>query len=169
MTAIDEMLQANAAYASDFTKGSLVMPPSRKLAIVACMDARIETGRAFGIEEGQAHVIRNAGGRMADALRSIAISQALLGTEELAIVHHSDCGMLTFTDEAIRQKLRGEWSAGAEADEIAFLPFSDLEASVREDIERYQASKIVRHDIPVRGFIFDVKTGALSEVHMPQQ
>ena len=167
MPAIDEMLQANAAYSAGFTKGSLPMPPGRKLAILTCMDARIETGKAFGIEEGHAHVIRNAGGRIADALRSIAISQALLGTEELAIVHHTDCGMLTFTDEAIRQKLRDEWSAGAEADEMAFLPFSNLEASVREDIERYKASKIVRQDISVRGFIFDVKTGALSEVHAP--
>jgi carbonic anhydrase len=162
MSAIDQTLQANQRYAASFTKGTLPMPPARRLAVVVCMDARIDPARAFGLEEGDAHVIRNAGGRMADALRSLAISQALLGTEEVAVIHHTDCGMLTFTDESIRRKLRAE--RGAAADHVAFLPFSDLDTSVRDDLALYKGSPLVRQDVPVRGFVYDVKTGRLREV-----
>jgi carbonic anhydrase len=161
MATIDHLLDANARYADGFRKGSLPMPPARKVAIVVCMDARVEPARAFGLEEGDAHVIRNAGGRIADAVRSLAISQALLGTEEVMIVHHTDCGMLTFTDESLRSKLR---ERGIDADDVAFLPFKDVEESVRADLASYERSPLVRHDIPVRGFVFDVKTGRVHEV-----
>lgn len=162
MTVIDQLLRANEAYAKSFEKGALTLPPARKVATVVCMDARIDPARALGLEEGDAHVIRNAGGRIADALRSLAISQQLLGTEEVAIIHHTDCGMLTFTDDAIRAKLRSTLSA--DADHIAFLPFTDLAQSVRDDVALYRKSPIVRQDIPVRGFVYDVRTGLLTEV-----
>lgn len=162
MGALDRALEANARYATAFTKGTLPLPPARKLAVVICMDARIDPAKALGLEEGDAHVIRNAGGRVVEALRSLAISQVLLGTEEVAIIHHTDCGMLTFTDEQIRRRLKEE--RGADADHIAFLPFSDLEESVRADLRVYRESPIVRHDIPVRGFVYDVRNGRLKEV-----
>jgi len=160
----ESVLKANAVYAASFTKekANLVLPPARKLAIVACMDARLDVAKATGLEEGDAHVIRNAGGRIHDALRSLAISQTLLGTQEVIIIHHTDCGMLTFTDETIRHKLRKERSI--DADHIAFLPFNDLEKSIVDDIQLYHASPLVRHDVSVRGFIYDVKTGKLNEV-----
>lgn len=162
MSVIDEMLQHNKEYAASFSNTGLPMPPARHVAIVVCMDARIDPEPALGIDLGDAHVIRNAGGRIADSLRSLAISQTLLGTSEVAIVHHSDCGMLTFTDDSIRQKLREE--RAVDATDVAFLPFSDLEQSVRDDLAAYQRSPLVRHDIPVRGFVYDVNTGRLTEV-----
>jgi carbonic anhydrase len=162
MDPIDELLEANRTYAGGSARPDLAMPPRKKLAIVTCMDARIETGRAFGLEEGDAHVIRNAGGRVIEAIRSLAISQALLGTEDVAIIHHTDCGMLTFTDDQIREKLRT--TLEADADHVAFLPFRDLEQSVRDDLAAYRASPLVRQDIPVRGFIYDVGSGLLREV-----
>ncbi len=166
MSNIDNALEANARYATGFKKGSLPMPPAKKIAIVTCMDARIDPGRAFGLEEGDAHVIRNGGGRTADALRSLAISQALLGTNEVMIVHHTDCGMLTFTDESLRRKFK---ERGIDADDVAFLPFDNIEDSVRADLEAYDRSPLVRHDIPVRGFVFDVKTGRVHEVARKQK
>lgn len=162
MTAIDRALDANKQYADAFRKGSLPMPPARRLAIVTCMDARIDPAKALGLEEGDAHVMRNAGGRIADSLRSLAISQALLGTEAVMIVHHTDCGMLTFTDESLRAKLR---ERGVDADDVAFLPFRDVEESVRADLAIYERSPLVRHDVPVRGFVYDVKTGRVHEVN----
>jgi carbonic anhydrase len=162
MSVIDQTLRANESYAKRFEKGALPMPPARKLAVVACMDARLDPARALGLEEGDAHVIRNAGGRLADALRSLVISQTLLGTEEVMILHHTDCGMLTFTDAAIRHRLRED--RGADADHVAFLPFDDLEESVRADIRAYRQSPLVRQDVPVRGFVYDVSTGRLQEV-----
>jgi carbonic anhydrase len=124
------------------------------------MDARIEPMRALGLRIGDAHVIRNAGGRVSDALRSLAISQTLLGTEEVMIIHHTDCGMVTFTDDAIRGMLR---ERGVNADDVAFLPFPNLEQSVRDDIALYKQSPLTR-DLPVRGFIYDVNTGSVTEV-----
>lgn len=162
MSQIERALGANQEYSAGFTQGGLPLPPGRKLALVVCMDARIDPLAAFGLQIGDAHVIRNAGGRMAEALRSLAISQTLLGTEEVAVVHHTDCGMLTFTDEEIRDRLRRE--RGADADHVAFQPFRDLDESVRADLRAYRSSPLVRQDIPVRGFVYDVRTGAVREV-----
>jgi carbonic anhydrase len=162
MSVIDEVLAANQTYATTFQKGPLPLPPARQLAIVVCMDARIDPTRALGLEEGDAHVIRNAGGRMVEALRSLAISQQLLSTQAVMVIHHTECGMLTFTDADLRARLRE--SLGADADHIAFLPFQDLDGSVRADIATYRASPIVRQDVSVRGFIYDVQTGGLHEV-----
>ncbi len=161
MSAIDELLQANETYARTFAHGSLAAPPKKRLAVVTCMDTRIEPAAAFGLREGDAHVIRNAGGRVADALRSLAISQVYLGTEEVAIIHHTDCGMSTFTDDDIRARLR---ERGAIADHIAFLPFRDVEQSVRDDLALYRSSPIVRQDVVLRGFVYDVRSGRLHEV-----
>jgi carbonic anhydrase len=161
VAAIDRLLDANAQYARAFQKGSLPRPPARKTAIVTCIDARIDPARAFGLEEGDAHVIRNAGGRMADALRSLFVSQTFLGTEEVMIVHHTDCGMLTLTGESLRATLAAR---GLTPDEMGFLPFRDVEDSVRADLAAYDQSPLVRHDIPVRGFVYDVETGRAREV-----
>jgi carbonic anhydrase len=162
MSVIDETLKSNQKYADSFDKGNLPMPPGRKLAVVVCMDARIDPAKALGLSEGDAHVIRNAGGRVSEALRSLAISQVLLGTEAVAIIHHTDCGMLTFTDESIRETFRK--TRQVDADDVAFLPFSDLDRSVRDDLAAYRHSPLARQDIPVKGFVYDVKTGKLREV-----
>lgn len=162
MDAIDELLERNEAYAAGFASGGRPASPKKRLTILCCMDSRIHLEEALGLEIGDAHMIRNAGGRVADALRSLAISQTMLGTQEVAIIHHTDCGLVMFTDESIRRKLREE--RGVDADDVAFLPFTDLEQSVRDDIAIYQRSPLVRHDIPVRGFIYDVDTGRITEV-----
>jgi carbonic anhydrase len=162
MAAIDELLEANLAYASHFDKGHLPMPPRRRVAIVTCMDARIVPSRQLGLEEGDAHVIRNAGGRAQDALRSLIISQQLLGTREVAVIHHTDCGMLTFRNEDLRARLRD--AQGVAADDVDFLPFTDVEQSVRDDVAFLRGSSLILHGIPIRGFVYDVRTGRLSEV-----
>ncbi|KAB8221813.1 carbonic anhydrase [Aspergillus novoparasiticus] len=161
MSVAKELEVANAEYAASFNNGDLQLPPKRKVAIVACMDARLDPARALGLEEGDAHVIRNAGGRAADALRSIVISQQLLGTREIVIVHHTDCGMLTFTDEVIRGKIRSD--LGQDADHIAFLPFGDLKQSVLDDIKVLRASPLVL-DVPITGFLYEVETGKVVRV-----
>ena len=160
MAVADEFLEANARYAAQFTKGHLPMPPGRKVAVLACMDARLDPARVLGLEEGDAHVIRNAGGRAADAVRSLIISQQLLGTREIVIVHHTDCGMLTFTDPELRGKVKTE--LGQDAD-FPFHSFSDLERSVVDDVAALRASPFLLR-VPVRGFVYDVKTGRLREV-----
>ena len=162
MSVADEFIKANERYAAGFTKGSLPMPPARKVAVVACMDARLDPARSLGLEEGDAHVIRNAGGRAADAIRSLVISQQLLGTREIVIVHHTDCGMLTFTDDQLRAKLRDELHQHTD---IAFYSFSDLAQSVRDDIAAIKASPLLLPGVPVRGFIYDVQSGRITEVH----
>ncbi len=162
MSVIDELLQANREYANTFNRGDLPLPPARRLAVVTCMDARILPSRALGLEEGDAHVIRNAGGRARDALRSLVISQRLLGTNEIAVIHHTDCGMLTFTNADLHTKVKQD--LGADSTAIDFQPFSDLEESVREDVAFLQASPLIPDDIPIRGFIYDVRTGRLNEV-----
>jgi carbonic anhydrase len=161
MSEVPTFLKANERYAAAFRKGHLPMPPARHVAVVACMDARLDPARVLGLEEGDAHVIRNAGGRAADALRSLVISQQLLGTREVVVIHHTDCGMLTFTDAQLRQKVRDE--LGAETD-IAFLSFSDLDESVRDDVAAIRGSGLLLKGIPVTGFVYDVKTGALRPV-----
>ena len=125
------------------------------------MDARLDPARFLGLQEGDAHVIRNAGGRAADAIRSLVISQQLLGTREVVVIHHTDCGMLTFTDDQLRQKLRDD--LGVQTNDV-FLPFSDLEQSVRDDVAAIRTSPLLLKDVPVRGFIYDVRTGRLQEV-----
>jgi len=162
MTVIDEFLQANKAYAGTFKKGNLPLPPGRKVAVLACMDARLDPARILGLEEGDAHVIRNAGGRAADALRSLVISEQLLGTNTIVIIHHTDCGMLTFTNEILHDKIKNELHA--DADHIAFLPFKDLQQSVHDDIAYLKSSTLIPQGIEIRGFIYDVKTGKLQEV-----
>ncbi len=162
MSVIDEMLAANSRYAEELARSGQQLLPAARVAVVTCMDARIEAATAFGFQVGMAHIIRNAGGRVSEALRSLAISQELLGTRAVAIIHHTDCGMLTFTDDQLRRRLRE--NLGANADHVAFLPFTDIEQSVLDDLDAYRESKMVRQDIPVRGFIFDVQTGRLNEV-----
>jgi carbonic anhydrase len=162
MSVVEEFIQANETYASTFQKGDLPLPPGRKVAVLACMDARLDPARALGLEEGDAHVIRNAGGRAADALRSLVISEQLLGTSTIVILHHTDCGMLTFTNEQIHNKIKRELHA--DADHIAFLPFPDLEQSVRDDIAFLRQSPLIPDHIEIVGFIYDVHTGKLLPV-----
>ncbi|CAH0021174.1 unnamed protein product [Clonostachys rhizophaga] len=158
---VPEFEAANERYVASFTKGDLPLPPGRKVAVVACMDARLDPAKALGLEEGDAHVIRNAGGRTIDALRSVVISQQLLGTREIVIVHHTDCGMLTFSDTDIKAKIRDDLNENA--DHIAFLPFGDLRKSVLDDIEILKKSPLVL-DVPITGYIYDVKTGKVDKV-----
>jgi len=162
MATTDELLAANQRYAERFDKGHLPLPPARRVAIVTCMDARIDPAKALGLSEGDAHVIRNAGGRAHEALRSLVISQRLLGTREVVVIHHTDCGMLTFTDDELRSKVHAE--LGADASHIAFLPFKELGVSVRQDVAYLRASPLIPADVPIRGFVYDVRTGALREV-----
>jgi carbonic anhydrase len=161
MSVTDEYLENNRRYAASFT-GPLPLPPSRHLAVVACMDARLDVYALLGLGAGEAHVIRNAGGVVTDdEIRSLAISQRLLGTREIVLIHHTDCGMLTFTDDAFKQSIQDEtgikppWSAEA---------FSDLAVDVRQSVARIKASPFVPHTDTVRGFVFDVATGLLDEV-----
>jgi carbonic anhydrase len=161
MTVTDEFLANNEAYAASFT-GPLPLPPAKHVAVVACMDARLNVYAILGLQEGEAHVIRNAGGVVTDdEIRSLAISQRLLGTREVILIHHTDCGMLTFTDDAFKRSIQDEtgikpaWSAEA---------FPDLDEDVRQSVKRIVASPFVPHTDSVRGFVFDVATGRLNEV-----
>lgn len=162
MAVTDELLKNNEAYAAGFASSVLPMPPGRHVAVVACMDARLIPSRILGLEEGEAHIIRNAGGMAKDALRSLVISQRLLGTNEVIVIHHTDCGMLTFKNEDLYAKVQED--LGADASSIDFLPFADLEQSVRDDLALLSDSPLIADDVSVRGFIFDVKTGKLQEV-----
>src|SRR3954453_20079744 len=166
MSIAEEFVEANKTYVAQFTKGDLPMPPGRKVAILVCMDARIDPARALGLEEGDVHVIRNAGGRAKDAIRSLAISQELLGTREIVVIHHTDCGMLTFTNDVIRQKLGEDLGAdaGSIAQDVDFEPFSDVDQSVKDDVTTIKASPLVRKDAPVSGFVYHVETGAIRQV-----
>lgn len=161
MSVADEFLRADERYAATFDKGDLPMPPGRKVAVVTCMDARLDPAKFLGLQEGDAHVIRNAGGRAADAIRSLIISQQLLGTREIVVIHHTDCGMLTFTDEQLHQKVHDELHAHAD---FPFLSFTDVAQSVRDDVAAISASPLLLKGLPVRGFVYDVRTGRLHEV-----
>jgi carbonic anhydrase len=166
MAETDKFVQANEQFAESFDKGHLPMPPARQVAVLTCMDARLHPEKFLGLEIGDAHVIRNAGGRASDdAIRSLVISSHLLGTNEYVVIHHTDCGMLTFGNEDLRQILKER--QGADASHIDFLPFSDLEQSVRDDVRRIQESPFIPQGIPVRGFVYDVRTGRLSAVAEP--
>jgi carbonic anhydrase len=161
MSKTDEYLENNQRYAATFG-GQLPLPPAGGVAVVACMDARLNVYAILGLQEGEAHVIRNAGGVVTDdEIRSLAISQRLLGTSEIILIHHTDCGMLTFTDDAFNARIEKEtgirppWSAEA---------FADLDEDVRQSIRRIKASPFVPHTDAVRGFVFDVATGRLREV-----
>jgi len=163
MSATEEFLAANRRYAQNFDKGDKALPPARRVAVVACMDARIETGRLLGLEEGDAHVIRNAGGVITDdVIRSLAISQRLLGTTEIVLIHHTDCGMLTFSDDALKADI--ERDTGLRPP-FALEAFPDLEEDVRQSIRRIEASPFVPNKDSVRGFVYDVGSGRLDEVH----
>ena len=162
MTATDELLAHNEAYVAAFDKGELPLPPAKKVAVVACMDARLNVYGALGLSEGDAHVIRNAGGVVTDdEIRSLAISQRLLGTEEIILIHHTDCGMLTFTDDQFKASIEAEtgikpeWAAEA---------FGDLEQDVRQSIARIKASPFIPRKDSIRGFVYEVETGRLREV-----
>jgi carbonic anhydrase len=162
-SATNEAIQANQEFADTFTQGDPPMPPARRLAVLTCMDARLHPETFLGLQIGDAHVIRNAGGRASDdAIRSLIISSNLLGTREYVVIHHTDCGMLTFSNDDLRSKLQQE--TGADASHIDFLPFPDLEQSVRDDIRAIKDSPFIPDDIPVRGFVYDVRTGKLSPV-----
>ena len=163
MSVVEEFRKANEAYAGTFQKGHLPMPPGRHVAVLTCMDARLDPARFLGLQEGDAHVIRNAGGRASeDAIRSLVISQQLLGTNTVVVIHHTDCGMLTFSNADLRAKLKQELNA--DADHIDFLPFKDLEQSVRDDVATIKASPLIPKSIAVSGFIYDVRSGRLLPV-----
>jgi carbonic anhydrase len=162
MSAIDDVLQSNERYASGFDLGDLPGAPAKKLAIVTCMDARLNVHKALGLEEGDAHVIRNAGAVITDdEIRSLAISQHFLGTEEIMVIDHTRCGLLTFTDDEFNEKLRDEtgeepeWNAGT---------FNDLDQDVRDSVRRIEESPFIPRTDVVRGFIYEVETGRLREV-----
>jgi carbonic anhydrase len=162
MTATDELLANNEAYAQSFRGGDLPLTPALKVAIVACMDARLNVYGALGLAEGDAHVIRNAGGVVTDdEIRSLAISQRLLGTEEIILIHHTDCGMLTFTDDGFKSSIQEETGIKPE---WAVESFSNLGADVRQSIARIKASPFIPRKDAIRGFIYEVETGRMREV-----
>jgi carbonic anhydrase len=162
MSVTDELLANNIAYAETFS-GPLPLPPSRGLAVVACMDARMNVYGLLGLGEGEAHVIRNAGGVItADEIRSLAISQRLLGTREIILIHHTECGMLTFRDDEFKEAIRAD--VGVKPDWAA-ESFSDLDGDVRQSLQRIKNSPFIPHTDQVRGFVFDVATGLLREVN----
>ncbi|MGH2689690.1 MAG: beta-class carbonic anhydrase [Actinomycetota bacterium] len=162
MPVTDELLRNNETYASAFTKGSLPMPPGQKLAVVACMDARLNVYAILGLSEGEAHVIRNAGGVVTDdVIRSLTISQRLLGTEEIILIHHTDCGMLTFTDDGVKAQIAEETGIRPP---FALEAFPDVYQDVRQSINRIKASPFVPRKDNIRGFVYEVESGNLREV-----
>jgi carbonic anhydrase len=162
MSAIDTCLENNTKYAARFAKQELAIAPAMKIAIVVCMDARLETGALLGLEEGDAHVIRNAGGVVTeDVIRSLTISQRMLGTREIMLIHHTDCGMLTFSEEEAKEAIRKETGIRPP---FAMEVFSDLEGDVRQSIARIQRSPFLPHRDAVRGFVYEVENGRLREV-----
>ena len=168
MSVIDEALKANEDYAKDFRLGHLSMPPARKLAVVACMDARLTIEPMLGLKTGEAHIIRNAGGIVTDdAVRSLVISHHLLGTKEFVIINHADCGMLTFKDEDLRGKLHRQTGTAAVAPAV-FHAFSNVEENVRQQIQKLKAHPWIPKEISIRGFVYNEKTGKLKEIFAAQ-
>jgi len=165
MSVIDEVLVHNKKYAKAFKIGHLPIPPSRALAIVACMDARLTVEEMLGLKTGQAHIIRNAGGIVSeDALRSLIISHHLLGTREFMIINHTDCGMLTFKDEKLRKNLLKKTRTATVAP-LLFHAFSNISENVRQQMQKVQSHPWLPNDIPVRGFVYDVRKGRLEEIY----
>jgi carbonic anhydrase len=163
MSMTEELLQNNAAYAAAFEKGDLPLPPAKGVAVIACMDARLDVHKILGLEEGDAHVIRNAGGVITDdEVRSLTISQRLLGTREIVLIHHTDCGMLTFSDDELKTQIHEEIGMKPH---FSMESFSDLEEDVRQSIARIQHSPFIPHKESARGFIYEVETGRLREVN----
>jgi len=162
VTATDDLLTNNERYAADFTKGDLPMPPATKVAVLACMDARLDPARALGLAEGDAHVIRNAGGVASeDAIRSLMISQRLLGTEEIILIHHTNCGMETFEDGAVKDQILGDVGIRPS---FALEAFPNAEDDVRQTAARIKASPFIPNRDAIRGFVYDVASGQLNEV-----
>ena len=162
MTATDDVLKNNAQYAESFDKGDLPLPPALHMAVVACMDARLDTHKLLGIQEGDAHVIRNAGGVITDdVIRSLVISQRLLGTREVVLIHHTDCGMLTFRDDDVKDAIQSDTGLRPS---FALEAFGNLEGDVRQSIARIEASPFVPAKDQIRGFVYDCATGSLNEV-----
>lgn len=162
MSVTDQLLKNNEEYSRSFSKGDLPLPPAKSIAIVTCMDARLDVHDLLGLDEGDAHVIRNAGGVVSDdAVRSLVISQRLLGTREILVIHHTDCGMLTFTDDDLKQQIQAEVGIRPP---FALESFPDLDEDVRQSLARIKANPFIPHKDSVRGFVYDVKTGRLHEV-----
>lgn len=162
MSAIDDLLRNNAAYAAEFARAGLPATPSRQVAVVACMDARLDVYRLLGLEPGESHLIRNAGGVVTeDVVRSLLVSQRLLGTREIALVHHTDCGMLTLREEEMKAQIEEDTG---QRPPFALEAFDDLVASVQDSIARLRAIPYLPHTDHVRGFVYDVETGRLEEV-----
>jgi carbonic anhydrase len=163
MSKFDQFLLNNQQYSNSFDRGDLPMPPARQVAVLTCMDARLHPEKFLGLDVGDAHVIRNAGGRASeDAIRSLVISQRLLGTTEIVVIHHTDCGMVTFSNEDLAAKIQQD--LGVDASGRDFLPFSDLEQSVRDDVATLRKSPLIPADIPISGAIYDVRTGKVQEI-----
>ncbi len=163
MSQFDEFEAANRSYTRSFTAGDLPMPPKRHVAVLTCMDARLHPDKFLGLDIGDAHVIRNAGGRASpDAIRSLVISEQLLGTNEVVVIHHTDCGMLTFSNQDLAAKCRQD--LGVDVDGLDFLPFSDLEKSVRDDVETLRSSRLIPSNVTISGAIYDVHTGKLETI-----
>ena len=167
MSATDELLENNARYVSTFDKGAAPLPPSRGVAVVACMDARLHVSAILGLEIGDAHIIRNAGGVVTDdAIRSLVISQRLLGTKEIILIHHTDCGMVTFSDDAVKAQIKEETGIRPS---FSLEAFPDAADDVRQSIARIKASPFIPHSDSVRGFVYDVSTGKLNEVEADRE
>jgi carbonic anhydrase len=166
MSQLDALLEANRDYAQRFAQGGLPGPPARRLAVLTCMDARLDPQAFLGLTLGDAHVIRNAGGRASDdAIRSLVISSELLGTREFLVIHHTACGMQSFTNQELRRRLQE--SRGADAFGVDFLPFGDPAQSVHDDVRRILASPLLAPEIVVSGWLYDVRTGRLEQVVAP--
>ncbi len=162
MSVTDELVRNNQTYAGSFKKGDLPLPPAKHVAVLACMDARLDVHKILGLQEGDAHIIRNAGGAATDdAIRSLAISQRLLGTKEIILIHHTDCGMLTFHDDDLKRKIEEETGIRPA---FALEAFANLEDDVKQSIARIKASPFIPNKSSVRGFVYDVRSGKLNEV-----
>jgi len=165
MSVTDDLVRNNQSYSGSFKKGDLPLPPAKHVAVVACMDARLDVHKILGLQEGDAHVIRNAGGAVTDdAIRSLAISQRLLGTKEIVLIHHTDCGMLTFHDDDLKRKIEEETGIRPA---FALEAFGDLDKDVKQSIARIKASPFIPNKSSIRGFVYDVRTGRLNEVGVP--